>query len=130
MKKQVLLIDDNQSISTLIASLLREEYDVTVKHNGLDAMLWLGQGHLPDVILADVAMPRLSGVEFINNLKASGFFCDVPVLVLTDEDKTEMTIQCMNAGATDYIFKPFTPSELLDKVSKTTNYSEIYAYGN
>lgn len=130
MKKQVLLIDDNPSISVLIASLLRQEYDVVSMSNGLDAMLWLGQGNLPDVILADVAMPKISGLDFINNLKASGFFCDIPVVLLTDEDKTELTIQCMNAGANDYIFKPFTPSALLDTIAKTTNYSEIYTYGN
>jgi two-component system chemotaxis response regulator CheY len=128
MKKQILTIDDDISIRNLLHFLLKKEYDVITKSNGLDGLLWLDQGNMPDLIIADVVMPELDGYDFLLNIKKSGFFRDIPIIMLSSSENSEKTIKCIQHGADDFVMKPFNPKELFNKIEKAINHSNTYSY--
>lgn len=70
------------------------------------------QGVVPDIIIADVNMPDVGGIEFIMQIRSSGFFRDVPLIMLSGNEKSEDKIKSLKAGADDYMTKPFNPEEL------------------
>jgi DNA-binding response OmpR family regulator len=70
------------------------------------------QGVIPDVIIADVNMPEINGLEFIRQIRSSGFFKDVPLIMLSGNEGSSDKIKCLKAGADDYLIKPFNPEEL------------------
>ncbi len=67
---------------------------------------------MPDIIIADVNMPDVGGIEFIMQIRSSGFFRDVPLIMLSGNEKSEDKIKSLKAGADDYMTKPFNPEEL------------------
>ncbi len=128
MKKQILTVDDDVSIRNLLHFLLRKDYEVVTKSNGLDAMLWLDKGNMPDLIIADVDMPGMNGYNFLKHLKSSGFFRDIPVVMLASIENHEETIRCIQVGAEDYVMKPFNPNALFSKIEKVIAFSNQYSY--
>lgn len=82
----------------------------------MDALAWLQAGNLPDIIITDLITPVLSGLEVLEQVKASGFFHSIPIIVLSGEDSTDTKITCLEAGAEDYIVKPFNPRELIARL--------------
>ena len=85
-KRTILIIDDHDCIRLLLGSILSKNYEVVTKKNGLEAMAWLSSGNIPDLILLDLVMPSLNGFDFLKNLRTSGFFRNIPVLVLSGND--------------------------------------------
>jgi DNA-binding response OmpR family regulator len=72
----------------------------------------LQNGNIPDLIITDLKTPEIGGLEFIKQIKASNFFQSIPVMVLSGEESSEMIVKCLDAGADDFIVKPFNPKEL------------------
>lgn len=116
--KKILIVDDKSSISDLLTKFLRSKYEVEVRSDGMEALVWLQEGNIPDLILTDLQMPNMDGLELIQKVKASGYFADVPMIVLSSKDSSNDRIQCLKAGAEDYIMKPFNPEELLIRIEK------------
>lgn len=112
MKKKILVIDDELSIRLLLENFLKKEYDVTTKNDGLEALKWLEAGNIPDLVVADIQMPNLDGYEFIKNVRASGYFRDIPLIMLSGIESSSEKVKCLKLGANDYIVKPFNPEEL------------------
>lgn len=112
MKKKVLIIDDELSIRMLLENFLSKEYDVVTKSDGLDGLKWMEEGNMPDLIVADIQMPNLDGYEFIKNVRASGYFKDIPLIMLSGIESSSEKVKCLKLGANDYIVKPFNPEEL------------------
>ena len=112
-KNQILIIDDDNAICQLLEKLLEKEYNVITKNDGMSAMQWLTQGNLPDLIISDIEMPNINGEEFIANLKSSGFFNEVPFIVITGYSSKEQKLKCMRLGVHDYFEKPFNPTDLV-----------------
>lgn len=112
MKKKVLIIDDELSIRMLLENFLSKEYDVFTKSDGLDGLKWMEEGNMPDLIVADIQMPNLDGYEFIKNVRASGYFKDIPLIMLSGIESSSEKVKCLKLGANDYIVKPFNPEEL------------------
>ena len=69
-------------------------------------------GNIPDLVVADLNMPELNGFEFIQRVHESGFFVDLPLIVLSGEESSSERIRCLKLGANDYLIKPFNPEEL------------------
>jgi len=109
---KVLVVEDDQSIQLVIKYSLDKNFKVTAFANGLDALSFLREGNLPDIIISDLNTPEMGGLELIEQLKTSGFFKAIPVLVLSGDESTETRIKCLDAGADDYVVKPFNPREL------------------
>jgi DNA-binding response OmpR family regulator len=116
--KKILIIDDKPSISKLIVQILSKTFEVYTKEDGLQAIAWLQAGNIPDLIITDLQMPNMDGMEFIGRVKESGFFRDIPVVVLSSKDSSADRIKCLKMGAEDYLIKPFNPEELLIRIER------------
>ena len=113
-KPRVLVVDDDRAVrDSLRRSLEFNGYDVVLAGDGAEALVTLGAHH-PDVVVMDVMMPRLDGIETTRALRAAGN--DVPVLVLTARDAVGDRVEGLDAGADDYLTKPFALEELLARL--------------
>lgn len=119
--KKILLVEDKPSISRLIVQFLSKTFDVTTKEDGLQALAWLQEGNIPNLIITDLEMPELDGFELIRRVKESGFFRDVPMVVLSSKDSSTDRIKCLKMGAEDYMVKPFNPEELQIRIERILN---------
>ncbi len=123
----VLVIEDDASMQHILNHCLKK-YSVTLFNNGMDALAYLQEGNLPDIIISDLHTPVVNGLQFIEQVKSSGFFSTIPILMLSGDDNTETKIECLEAGADDYLVKPFNPRELearLKNILRRTGKSAI-----
>ncbi len=127
MKKQILAVDDDSSIRELLEFLLRNNYNVITKKDGMEAMMWLSEGNIPDLIITDIDMPRLNGYEFFKNVRGSGFYQDIPIMVISGLENSKFIITCLQQGADDYILKPFNPESLYAKIERVLNHTNVSA---
>lgn len=110
--KQVLIIDDQIIMRKLLEQILKDSYEVVSLENGREALEWMYSGNIPDLVVADLNMPEIDGFEYIKRIRESGFFYDVPLIVLSGEESSAERIKCLKLGANDYLIKPFNPEEL------------------
>ena len=113
-KPRVLVVDDDRAVrDSLRRSLEFNGYDVVLAADGAEGLVAVGSHH-PDVVVIDVMMPRLDGIETTRALRAAGN--DVPILVLTARDAVGDRVEGLDAGADDYLTKPFALEELLARL--------------
>jgi DNA-binding response OmpR family regulator len=117
-KKNILIIDDKAAIAKIISVYLAEGYDITYFSTPIKAMQWLFDGNRPDLIILDIRMPEMNGDEFLTFIKRNGLFKDIPVVVLSGEESSDIRIKMLEAGADDFILKPFNPMELKIRIRK------------
>jgi two-component system response regulator MprA len=111
---RILVVDDDQAVrESLRRSLEFNGYAVSLAGDGAEALAAIGQ-HPPDALLIDVMMPRLDGLETTRALRAAGN--DLPILVLTARDSVGDRVEGLDAGADDYLTKPFALEELLARL--------------
>ena len=115
---KILVVDDKQSLSDLVAQFLGQTYHVTTVENGMQALVSLHGGNVPDLIITDLEMPEMDGFELIKQLKVTGLFSDIPIIVLSCRDSSADRIKSLQLGADDFLVKPFNPEELLIRVDK------------
>ena len=113
-KPRVLVVDDDRAVrDSLRRSLEFNGYDVVLAADGAEGLVAVGSHH-PDVVVIDVMMPRLDGIETTRALRAAGN--DIPILVLTARDAVGDRVEGLDAGADDYLTKPFALEELLARL--------------
>ena len=113
-RPRVLVVDDDRAVrESLRRSLEFNGYDVSLACDGAEALAGIA-GFGPDVVVMDVMMPRLDGLEATRALRAAGN--DVPILVLTARDAVGDRVEGLDAGADDYLTKPFALQELLARL--------------
>ncbi len=117
MKKQILLIDDNPMMGGFLSHMFGKEYNVMWCTTAEEALSWLHKRNLPNLILCDFEMTGMSGLDFVNEIKRTGFYKDIPVIMLSGKSSSEDRIKCLKAGAEDFVVKPFNPTELNIKVA-------------
>lgn len=118
---QILVVDDDQAVrDSLARSLQYSGYEVTTATDGLEAMAKLSAVR-PDAVVMDVMMPRLDGLETTRMLRGGGN--DVPILILTARDAVGDRVDGLDAGADDYMVKPFALDELLARLRALTRRS-------
>lgn len=113
---KVLVIEDDAPLCWLLERILRGKYEVIVMNNGLEAWSWLSDGNSCDLIISDVKMPSLDGVELLENLSHSGLFRNIPVIMLSGLEDSRK--QCLELGAFAYLVKPFEPQKFLGEVNR------------
>jgi two-component system, OmpR family, response regulator MprA len=117
-KPRVLVVDDDKAVrESLRRSLEFNGYAVSLASDGAEALAGLSTptaGATPDVVIMDVMMPRLDGIEATRALRSAGN--DVPILVLTARDAVGDRVEGLDAGADDYLTKPFALQELLARL--------------
>ena len=127
-KKRILTIDDDPNIRMLLDFVLRKRYDVVTVEDGMQGMSWLVAGNIPDLIIADVEMPRIDGYEFLKGIRESGFFRDIPVIMLSGHESADIKIKCIQQGADEYCIKPFNPEDILEKIEKVINHASRHSH--
>ena len=111
---RVLVVDDDKAVrESLRRSLEYNGYEVTMAGDGAEALVTIGAAQ-PDLVVMDVMMPRLDGLETTRALRQAGN--TIPVLVLTARDAVGDRVEGLDAGADDYLTKPFALEELLARV--------------
>ena len=114
--KKILVVDDETFIINLLRNGLTENgFEVITADNGFDALLSVEE-NLPDCVITDIMMPRLSGIDFLQALKNNNKTKDVPVILISAMDQAEMVQQGLDLGAADYITKPFKINEIVGKL--------------
>jgi CheY-like chemotaxis protein len=114
---KILIAEDERDIRELVAFSLRflGKYDVSEAANGVEAVEHATAEH-PDLILMDVRMPRMTGYEACKKLKENDETKNIPVIFLSAKGQDKEIQQGINAGAEEYILKPFESEDLLSKV--------------
>jgi DNA-binding response OmpR family regulator len=113
---KLMVIEDNKPMQLVLNHHLSAKYQVTIFPDGFEAMSYLHAGNVVDMIICDLNTPRMNGYELLDQLRTSGFFSSIPILILSGEESTETRIKCLEAGADDYVLKPFNPKELLARI--------------
>ena len=120
-KKRILLVDDEIAILKLLEFILKKDYDLVIKNNGFDALTWLDSGNIPDLIISDMEMPYFNGADFVRSLKVSGYFREVPVIVLSGSESLENIKTKIPYNIEALMSKPFNPTVLKDKIKIILN---------
>lgn len=115
VKPSILIVDDDDNIRMLLEFLLQKRYQVMVREDGLSAMAWLSAGNIPDLMIVDLEMPRLNGFDLLQQVRASGIFGHIPLIILSGYENPSVQQSCLDAGADAYLLKPFNP----DLIRKT-----------
>jgi two-component system chemotaxis response regulator CheY len=116
--KTIMTVDDSASLRLMVSHVLRGGgYDVVEAVDGLDALSKL-KGQEFHLILTDINMPNMDGLEFIRQLRALPPYKFIPIVLLTTESHPEKKQEGKAAGATGWIVKPFSPDQLLAVAKK------------
>src|ERR671930_2733274 len=110
---RVLLVEDDAEIADVLRRTLRQEgHEVRSAQDGVEA-LEMAESFVPDLVILDLGLPKLDGVEVCRRLRAES---DAPILILTARTQTEDRVEGLDSGAEDYLVKPFERQELLARM--------------
>ena len=114
--KTILLVDDDEVILTIAnLGLKRAGFNIVKCSSGMACLESL-MYYMPDMILLDVEMPIMSGIQTLEVIRSNEKFKDIPVMFLTGSTDTGTVVAAKSLGAVGYVVKPFIPQELVDKV--------------
>lgn len=117
--RRVLVADDEPHIGRIIQLKLEQgPFEVTLASDGREALDLLEDGPEVDLVVLDLMMPRLSGLDVLERLRADARFRDVPCIVLTAAGQEQQYRQAMALGATDFMTKPFSPKKLYARAAE------------
>ena len=116
MTPNILVVEDEDSLATLLQyNLQKEGYAVTMASDGEEALLLVGE-KLPDLIVLDWMLPKLSGIEVCRRLRQRNETRNVPIIMLTARGEETDRIRGLDTGADDYVVKPFSMTELAARI--------------
>lgn len=117
---RALVVDDDQAISSLLEFIfLRQGYAVEVLHDGLKADEYICPDQAPpDVVILDIMLPRVDGFALLRKIRQEPTWKEVPVLMLSALGDEQSIVRALDAGANDYVKKPFKPEELKARVRR------------
>lgn len=114
MAKRLLVVEDNTFNMRLIEDILEPlQHDIIEAKNGLDAVEML-RHERPDLILLDVLLPGMNGIDVLKHIKGNPQLADIPVVVMTASGDSSVHRQCVEAGCNGFVLRPFTRKVLLD----------------
>ncbi len=118
MDKTILVVDDSESIREVVKFTLENNgYQVLLGTDGTDALDFF-DGRGIDLIITDLHMPKMNGIEFIKEVRKKNEYTGIPILFLTTESQLSKKIEAKEAGATGWIVKPFVPEKLISALGK------------
>lgn len=119
MKRRLLVVEDEPSTRRLLAYLLQAHYEVTCVNNGREATDWLNDGNRADVIITDIEMPKMGGVELIRSLKSQPLLDQIPVIVLSSEKLEYLQHKLGTFEVEAFLEKPVQPRSLFWRVEES-----------
>lgn len=118
MSSQVLIVDDSRTIRELLSSVLENAgFRVTSANDG-KAGLEAATSNSYDLVITDVNMPEMNGIDLLKSLRKIPQYSFKPILILTTEFSDEMKMKGKNAGATGWMVKPFDPEKMIDVIKR------------
>ena len=123
-RRMVLVVDDNEDMRTFLGNILSSDYRVRKAADGVEALKDIEQ-EIPDVIITDLMMPNMDGLELTKQVKQSADLTHVPIILLSAKSAIESRLQAMQEGADDYVTKPFEPEYLRARVKNLIKQRQI-----
>lgn len=123
-RKTILIVEDEKEIHTWLNELLKEEYTILTAYNGVEA-LEIIKTRIPDIIISDVMMSEMDGIELCRKIKGDNKTCHIPFIMLTAKTSVSHRIEGLESGANSYIPKPFHPDHLLVRIQKLLEEKEL-----
>ena len=117
----ILLVEDNADLRQFLGSVLSGKYRVRYAGNGQEALDILGAEDLPDLLLTDLMMPVMDGLQLIKTLREDARLKLVPVMIITARSSQHDILQALRLGVQDYLTKPFSEKELLGRIGDLMN---------
>jgi len=118
MAKKILAVDDSKSMRQMVAMTLKSAgFDVVEAEDGVDALNKANAAQF-DLVLTDINMPNMNGIELTTKLRSLGNYSMIPIICLTTESSDDMKGKGKAAGATGWIVKPFSPEKLLATINR------------
>ena len=121
---RILLADDNSDMRDYLEKLLSSSYQVEAVADGMAALNAV-QANPPDLVLSDVMMPEMDGFELLRSLRAEPLTQEIPIILLSARAGEESRIEGLEAGADDYLIKPFSTRELLARIEATLKLAQL-----
>lgn len=122
-KKCILAVDDNAIVLTRISNTLSNDYEVVTVNSGMRALRYLKE-EKPDLILMDIKMTGMDGIETLREIRAMEDREDIPVIMLTGVEDKDFVVESAKLGIEDYILKPFYSDELLKRINRVFEQEE------
>lgn len=116
----ILAVDDSTLMQEMIKQVMANDYNVLVADTALDALSLIYDQPIA-ILLLDVSMPGVDGLELCRTLRSMPQFCDLPIIMLSGRTKVFDKVQARLAGATAYLTKPFNPEQLRESCNKLLN---------
>ncbi|TJY37915.1 response regulator transcription factor [Pontimicrobium aquaticum] len=119
-RKKIVLAEDNSTLSLLLKFRLEKEgHELFMAADGKEALALIEE-QLPDLIITDIMMPFISGLEVISHVR-NKLELNVPIIVFSSAGQEEMVLKAFDLGANDFMGKPFSPNELVIRVKRQLN---------
>ena len=122
-KKCILAVDDSAIILTRISNTLSKDYEVVTVNSGMRA-LWYLKEEKPDLILMDIKMAQMDGIETLREIRKMEDREDIPVIMLTGVEDKDVVVESARLGIDDYILKPFYSDELIKRIRRVIDQEE------
>ncbi len=119
-KRTILIVDDNEDMRAFLTGILRNEYRILTAADGVEALRSM-EKIIPDLVITDLMMPNMDGLELTNRIKQSPDTNFIPVVLLSAKSAIESRLEAMKQGADDYVTKPFEPEYLRARVKNLIN---------
>lgn len=116
--KRILIVEDDLSTRKLIEYLLQPHYEIMSASNGVEAKTILINEKLPDLIITDIEMPKMDGVELISELQNGGELSAIPIMVLSGNEPESLQEQLAGFGVNAFLKKPVQPKTLFWRVEE------------
>jgi two-component system, chemotaxis family, chemotaxis protein CheY len=114
--KSIMVVDDSKVVRKLILNILsKRDFSCIEAENGIEALEKLVANKV-DLIISDLNMPKMSGLELVKTIRSNDLYNDIPVLMLTTETNEQDKASCLDAGVNIYLAKPLPPGDLLGQI--------------
>lgn len=131
---KILLVEDENSLREIISFNLKKQDHVVMDTDNANDALMIIEEFVPDVILLDIMLPGLKGTQFLNLIRSNSKYLDIPVIIISAKSSEDDIVNALEAGADDYLTKPFSIKVLLAKIrvimkrSPSTNEQKVIEY--
>ena len=114
-RRTILVVDDNEDMRHFLSSILSSKYNIRLAEDGVEALKSIHE-EAPDMIITDLMMPNMDGIELLQKVKESEEMSYLPIILLTAKSAIESRLEALGAGADDYVTKPFEPEYIKARV--------------
>ena len=126
MKRRILIVEDELGARRLMEYLLGAYYQVASVTNGKEAIHWLDEGNEVDLIITDIEMPRMTGLEMVSYMKKVPLYSMIPYILVSSRDRASVLKEWQTTSEVDFLNKPLQPKTLYWKVEEVLARSVSY----